>query len=374
MQTNTIKVLVMISTYRLGGPGKGILQYLKGPEAKIDFTLSTFNMQEPEKCDFLNAATAANIDTKLFGQANKYNPQTFKEVINFIKSNDIDIIQTHEYKSHLVGLICSIFTKAKWITWAHGYTSENIKVKAYNLLDKSLHFFSHHAIGVSPKLVRTLKKIRFLGHPSSLILNAVDPDEIKSNDKVTALELRNKFSNKDDFLISIYGRLSPEKGQDIAIQAFSKTLKKHNNLKLLIIGEGPESDKLNLLIEDLKLKDHVSFTPYQSHLKEYFEASDLTLLPSRSEGLPNVVIESMSLGTPVLATVVGGVPEIISDKINGWTCPPENIEAMSQSILTIVKNSKEYNKVKGLCKESIFPKFSIKLRKKAIFDLYNKVI
>lgn len=366
-------VFILISTRRLGGPGKGILQFLKQVN-DMEYTLCTFNMTRKGDYDFIQAAEDLGIDVITLGHADKFNLQTFRDIFKIIRDKQCNIIQTHEYKSHFAGFVTAMLLRIRWITWAHGYTHENFKMRLYNILDKTLHFFSHHAVGVSPKLKKTLDNIRFLRNTQSLILNAVDHAEIKCDDATSPDEIRSRYAQNGDMLIGIFGRLSPEKGQDIAIDALKKVIAKYAHVKLLVVGEGHKQNELEQQVRLAKLEDHVFFTPYQRNIGDYFRAIDLTLLPSRSEGLPNVVLESMVQDTPVLATQVGGVAEIIQHDTNGWICEPESTNSMADALIHILDTPEKLVTVSKICRQSIFPKFCPAKRKDKMVNLYQTLI
>jgi glycosyltransferase involved in cell wall biosynthesis len=137
------------------------------------------------------------------------------------------------------------------------------------------------------------------------------------------------------------GRLYPSKGQDILIRAVAALVKKHPNLSLELIGEGPARQSYAALIHELGLTDHCTFTgmlPHDEVLRHMANAV-ATVVPSRSEAFGLVNIESMAVGTPVVAAAVGGIVEIVRNQIDGYLVPPENPEALSQKLDLLLSNA-----------------------------------
>lgn len=135
------------------------------------------------------------------------------------------------------------------------------------------------------------------------------------------------------------GRLSKEKGVELLIQALANT----PDVKLSIVGDGIERDKLKKLTEELNLENRVEFlgnVKWGTDLFSVVKNSDCLVLPSYSEGLPLVLVEAMSFGVPVIATDVGGIPEIVDDGVNGFLCKSGDVESLMETIVKFEKSDK----------------------------------
>jgi len=152
-----------------------------------------------------------------------------------------------------------------------------------------------------------------------------------------------KFSFKNDLqerapLVGYIGRLSAEKGVLNFVEALPKTLKKRPDLTVLIIGEGELEDEIRMLLDRDPLRSKVTFKAWVPHteISSYLAKLKLLVLPSHTEGLPNVVLEAMACGTPVLATPVGAVPHIIKDKETGFLIRDNSPEGIAEDIVAIL--------------------------------------
>ena len=135
---------------------------------------------------------------------------------------------------------------------------------------------------------------------------------------------------KDRQIVSV-GRLVPIKGLSYLIRAMVHV----KDGSLVIIGDGPERRKLELLSRHLELSDRVFFTGWigeRSTILKYLRQATVFVLPSLSEGRPRVLIEAMACGLPVIATNVGGVPEVVVDGVNGFLVPPRDEKALAKAI------------------------------------------
>jgi glycosyltransferase involved in cell wall biosynthesis len=152
-------------------------------------------------------------------------------------------------------------------------------------------------------------------------------------------------------------RLIPIKGIAHLITA----LRLVNNVKLLIIGDGPERENLERLVQELGLNDDVVFLGWIDHNNlfwEYLQRSTIFVLPSLSEGCPRVLIEAMACGLPIVATRVGGIPEIIDNDVNGILVPPSDENALAEAIKKILEDT-DFQKRASIKNTEISQKFDL---------------
>jgi glycosyltransferase involved in cell wall biosynthesis len=147
---------------------------------------------------------------------------------------------------------------------------------------------------------------------------------------------------RDQFIAGVVGRLDPQKGQSVFLDAMSH-LKQHDNIIGLLIGEETRGEPgyrrvLEEQIGRLKLKDRVRFLGFLNDPNDYYPALDVLVLPSHKETFGMVVIEAMSYGIPIVATNAGGVPEIVVDGVTGLLIPPNNPMALADAISEILSD------------------------------------
>jgi glycosyltransferase involved in cell wall biosynthesis len=170
----------------------------------------------------------------------------------------------------------------------------------------------------------------------------IDFDEFK---------IKKEFDERDN-LVGYIGRLSEEKGVLNFVKAIPEISKEKDDLEFLIGGDGQLCDKIKKHLDENNLNDKVNLAGWISHdkLPDYLNELKLVVLPSYTEGLPNIMLEAMACGTPVLATSVGGVPDVIKDGKTGFIlennspeCIAENIERLLNhpALAGIIKNARE---------------------------------
>ncbi|MDP2655900.1 MAG: glycosyltransferase family 4 protein [bacterium] len=171
------------------------------------------------------------------------------------------------------------------------------------------------------------------------------------------------------FTIGTVGELHKIKGQDILLEAWKKFIKNHQ-ARLVIIGEGEERENLENMAKNLGISDSVIFKGFVDNARSLLSDFDIFCIPSRSENLPYVVLEAGYAGLPVIATTVGGIPEVIESGISGALIPAEDPEALFSSLVLFHDNPRMRDRLGATLKETIKEKFSFEQMVEKTLGLY----
>ena len=240
-----------------------------------------------------------------------------------------DVIHAHNLPSVLpMGL--SIGRK---ILTLHGFYSEQVKMLHGKAIGGITSWFEKQALKwpdvITVVSKRDAEKYKQYGLNVVYIPNAVDLSEMPKNAR--------RLSDKPQ--IVYVGRLSKEKGLEYLIKAIHVLYEKRINVDLVIIGDGPERDRIKYLAASL---DNVHLLGFLKHEKalEYVKGADALVVPSLIEGISTSILEAMALHTPVIATNVGGTTEIIQHMKNGILTQPRKPEQIADAIILILKDEK----------------------------------
>jgi len=135
------------------------------------------------------------------------------------------------------------------------------------------------------------------------------------------------------------GRLVPDKDPDTLLKAFQLTLQAHPDAELWLVGEGPRQAALKELAARLSISPRLRFIPPTADLLPLLQSATLLVLSSRTEALPNVILEAMAAGLPVVATRVGGVPELVEPGVTGWLVPPGDAPALAAALGQVLSDA-----------------------------------
>lgn len=185
------------------------------------------------------------------------------------------------------------------------------------------------------------------------------------------------FIEGEQKIIGIIARLWKQKAHEVLFKALKKILAIRNNVKLLVIGEGPRQDELQQLARELEIQDHVIFTGLRRDVQSLLKLIDVSVLSSTfGEGVPCVIIESLLAKVPFVATSVGGIPEIIKHNINGYLVPSNDPQNLAEGILKILEDKKYAQKLSEAGYQIAKEKFSlaamIRTNQKLYLDLVDQ--
>jgi glycosyltransferase involved in cell wall biosynthesis len=165
-----------------------------------------------------------------------------------------------------------------------------------------------------------------LGPRVSVIANAVIPrDDLDADADPYVIEGEHP-------VLGVVGRLSREKGVDVFLRAASLLTKEGTSFSAAIVGDGPDRSSLEALARDLGLADRVRFTGPLNNMRAVYDAIDLLVIPSRSEGLPNVLLEALAHDRPVAATRVGAIPTVLESSLAGALAEPDSPRSLADAI------------------------------------------
>jgi len=368
------KIAIFIDTAFIGGPGKGLLQLLRHQRSeRYSYVVCTFSYNMPKSTEFIDAVRAAGHEIRLLPQRFRFDPAALFEAFRVAREEPFALVQSHGYKTHLIAFALAKRLHLPWFAMTHGWTWESWKVKAYQQLERLLLKQADIAGTVSHPLFRELKDLRRDDRPSRLILNAVDVDEIRG--ELSGDDIRARFHvTPSQTVLGIIGRLSPEKGSFEALEAFQRVYQELSNTVLLYVGDGPQNAALKQRVAERGLERRVFFAGYQSEMRGFYDAIDLLVIPSLSEGLPNVLLEAMAMGVPSISTRVGAIPDVVQHGKTGWLVSPGDIADLADGLRKAVAITSQWPAIGEAARESLFPRHSPVARVDQFTAVYDELL
>ncbi|MCW8934262.1 MAG: glycosyltransferase [Gammaproteobacteria bacterium] len=304
----------------------------------------------------------------------QFSPSVINTIISAVKEHKIDIIHAHDYKSDILTTIVSKKIKIPIVTTAHGWITNSLKSKIYVWLGKHCFRFFDQVIAVSPKIYSEIARFGTSEKRLNLIYNAIVADNYQP-DKFEAGYLREKFNIPESVsIIGNIGRISPEKGQKDFILAAKKILNERQDLAFVLIGDGPDKKAMQQLAVDLEIEKHVHFTGHEQDVRPVLKDLNLFALTSYTEGFPNVVLESLCMDVPVLATDVGGTGDIVDNKKTGILIPSGSPDEIAKGLNYLLDNPDKAKEMTKSGKLKIMECYEFSARVKKIERLYEKII
>ena len=182
--------------------------------------------------------------------------------------------------------------------------------------------------------------------------------------------------NPDYKYILFVGRLIFDKGIYELTKAFREISKRYPEYRLILLGEETEKDKLMEHLKNYGILEKVIFrgiVPY-NQVADYMKVSEMLLFPSWAEGLPNVVLESMASGLPVVTTDVGGIPEVVVDEVTGLLVPPRDTDALTAAALRMIEDNELRQRCIRNARELVLQRFDVNKNVDTLYEVLKEVI
>ena len=366
-----LRVVMAIDSYRVSGPAKGLLDFCEAARGCVQPLVLAFQRGSRALTEFRRDGERRGIPIEVVWERCRYDASVLSRARWIAGAFRPDIVQTHGYKADAVGLFLRWRLGVPWLAFSHGRTDEGARTRLYHRVGDLLLRRADRIVAVSAARKAGLTAQGCAAAKVAMVHNAVTMPS--AGDDVTAV--RRELGVRDDRpLIAVVGRLSPEKGCTYFVDAMADVVRALPGVQALVIGEGQEDERLRAQAASLGLGDAVRFIGYRRDLDRVYPAIDLLVLPSLSEGLPNVVLEAMAHARAVVATRVGGVPEVVDDGVSGVLVPPADAPALARAIVTVLRDTRARAAMGEVGRARIVRDFSVAARTARLLALYATLL
>jgi glycosyltransferase involved in cell wall biosynthesis len=255
------------------------------------------------------------------------------KTLNIIGTKKIDIMHAQTRVSQVSCYIASVLSGTPYVTTCHGFFKAKFTRKIFK-------FWGSKVIAISEAVrAHLVNDLQVAKNKIVLIHNGVDIDNFKRNySQAKKDEIKREFNLNTDPVIGIIARLSAVKGHYYLIKAAKLLLKENEKVQFLIIGDGPEKEKLIKISRELDISDKIVFHKSVSDTARPLSVMDIFVMPSISEGLGLSILEAMASGLPIVASNVGGIYSLVKEGANGILVDPKNPEALKKAIGLLLDN------------------------------------
>lgn len=335
-----LHILVLIAAANIeSGPVKGCLQFIRGLQGDdLAFHLVAFRRgpDSPRAAALAADAAALGVRVEFVTQPGRDYVRALRELRTVIAREDIDIVQSHGFKPAALCAWLRLRHGLPWICFCHGTTTENWRVRFYNRIEAVARLAADRIVLVAE--AQRTRTLRALGRGRvRVVRNGIDLQAPAKKSSPPINVRRQLGLSHDERLLVAVGRLSPEKGIDVLIDALARL--RAPQVRLALVGDGPERERLHARADRAGLAERVAFVGHVATPGDYLQAADIVVLPSRSEGIPNVALEAMALGRPLVATAVGGTPEIVVDGVSGILVRADDSECLAAALDHVLADS-----------------------------------
>ncbi len=260
-------------------------------------------------------------------------PLELRRVANWIREQKFDVMHSHMSSAHFFGVLMRVMTSTPVVATAHQCSLQ-------------LHWRMNHHVIANSKSTATYQRRINLVPPSKLstIHCFTDLDRFLNTTPEAIRHVRNEMRIKDDdFVAGIVGDVNSRKGQLYLFKAMEQIVASVPNFKLVLVGRFHRNQSYVKRLRNLQrhpaLLNRVKWLGLRYNIQDFMTAFDLSIVPSLAEPLGLVALESLAAGTPVIATDVGGLPEIVKPHVTGLLVPPKNPSALAQAVIAMAQDA-----------------------------------
>lgn len=337
-------------------------------------------VNSPSEGRFCDILREKGVKVYHFDTNRSFNWLSAVEITRLIKKERVSLVHAHApFAGSIISSLAGKLAGVPVIIHAHlqDALSSNSLIKSYqNIMNYwTSRKCCNAMIAVSHQVKDALITEGFDSHKFHVVHNGTP-----INDRKIDLNICKELDIPEDIPVVIHvGRLCKSKGQHLLLQAAANIHQSGQEALYLIVGkdlaqDGAYLEYLKNFARKLKIDRSVHFLGHRADIPQLLALSDLLVLPSDAEGLPLVILEAMAAGLPVVATPVGGIPEVVIDRETGLLIPVEDAPALGDAILELLQNPQLKKEMghKGL--EMVRKDFSVEKMCKAVFDLYEGVL
>lgn len=332
-----MNVAHLASSQFLGGPERqmlGLAQSLPAPHRTVFLLFVEGTKHQP----FLEQIRRSGFEGIELERNWPHAFAVIRELSDRLRGLGTDVLCCHGYKANLLGHWAARRAKVPAIAISRGWTGHTTKVRLYEAADRLAYRWMDHVVCVSEGQAA---KVRRLGVPAqrvTVIRNAILADRFGPIDPTGREVLAGLFPRPYAHIVGAAGRLSPEKGFEQFVAAAALIAQEVPDTGFILFGNGPSKAELARQITELGLDGRVVLAGHRTDLDHLLPHLTVLVLSSFTEGLPNILLEAAAATVPIVATAVGGVPEIVADGANGYLVSPGDPALLAQRTIELLRS------------------------------------
>ncbi len=327
--------------------------------SRYQMFFATLNPMEPRLREYMDSQGVPSFSCEC--KSRSQYPLGVIRLARFLRRERIEILHTHLFEPSVIGLHAGVLARTPIRVITRHYSDYHTRINRtlHVKLDQLCTRLSHGAIAVSQHTADHMINAEGADRDKvHVVLNGIDFDRAIPSCPDARERIRREFSADGSFLLLIMARLHPEKGHHFLFEALSEIRRRVTKpVRLLVAGTGPFEAAYREEVRALGCEDIVTFLRYRNDPADLIAAADLVILPSVAEAFGLVLTEALYIGTPVVATRVGGIPEIVEDGVAGDLVPAADSKALSERIIALLNDEERRLDMVGRGRDKVLDRF-----------------
>jgi glycosyltransferase involved in cell wall biosynthesis len=324
----------------LGGPEKNTLGLARAVRPQIESVFFLFQ-ERGKQAAFAEAIRDAGFDVVILKSNWPNVLGSIVEISSLMRQRGVDVLCAHDYKSDLLGLPAAKSAGKPVVAFSRGWTGHDLRVKIYDSADRMCLRAMDHVACVSEAQANRVRRAGVPTHKITVVPNAIDVTNISSRGSEARAAILSFFPERPRLIVGSIGRLSPEKGFGLLVESARQIVRQEPGVGFVHFGDGPLRGAIESQINSLELDAHFRLAGFREDVQSLLSGLDLLVLPSYTEGMPTVLIEAAAAGLAVVATAVGGTPEVVVDRHTGRLVPAGSVDELAATLLELLRDDQE---------------------------------
>ncbi|GAB4490892.1 MAG: glycosyltransferase [Thermodesulfovibrionales bacterium] len=308
------------------------------------------------------------------GRSHRVSPGIVFELARLMKRLRIQVVRTHKYRANLYGRLAALIAGVPVrIASLHGNYRKDRRIER-RIVNRLLAPATDRFVAVSDSIRDDIARYDAIDPSRILVIrNGVDTERFRPMEVRQAL--RREFAPAEDaFVIGSLGRFVSAKGFEYLIDAAARLAPSLPGFVVVIVGEGSHREKIAARAASLGIGGRLVFPGMRRDIPEVLNALDVFVMPSIAEGLPNALLEAMSCARPIVATAVGGIPEVLRDGKNGLLVQPGDAGALADAVSRMLRDRVFAEACGQAARQDVLARHSIRATARTWETLYRRLL
>jgi len=363
-----MKVLHIISSGGMYGAEAVILNMSRTlREAGDSSAVGAFSNSLNPNLQLYEAALKEGLESHQIPCTGQLDRSALAAIRELATQSGVDVVHAHGYKADLYVYLALRGRGVPFLSTCHTWYDNNFLVTLYGKLDRIVLRNFARVVAVSDEVKQRLLKAGVREEKIRMVRNGID---LRPFDGATP-SLRNGDSR---LIVGLIGRLAWEKGVDIFLQAAVRVLAEFSDVRFVVVGEGPDGEKLERLLDELGVRSSVSLLGRREDMPSVYASLDIMVSSSRQEGLPMAMLEGMASSLPLVASAVGEIPTVVQDGVTGLLVPAGDVERLAAGILDLLRDKPKRQRFGAAARKLIEDEYSARRMTADYLRVYSEAI
>ena len=376
MSTKRFRICHLAVGDAWGGAEAYLCELARWLVRESDFELSAIVFNEGRLAEELRKLS---VRVQIVSESSSNLINSLTKIVRIFQEHPCDLIHTHKPKDNVLGVLAGILSCHPLVVrTVHGSPEifsgiKHLKMILHELPNQFCNkFLVDRVIAVSKDLKNRLGR-HYGSDKVVCIHNGINHREMYTEDDTA--EIRSRLGlGKGDYVVGSVGRLTAVKGHEFLIRAAAHLVEGPKTVKIILVGDGPLRKHLEGLALHLGVSKRVIFVGHQEHPRGFLQAMDVFVLPSLNEGIPLALLEAMSACRPIVASRVGGVPEVIEHEYTGLLVEPGNEQEVAKACSRLISDKLLADTLGSAAHLKAISHFSSEVMGEKVVSLYRHLI